>query len=241
MLALLAILAAASAEPVAEPAQEPPVPRVEIAFPRLIERYCSSVSPRPPAEAVMEAIAGRLPELVALWEREGPVLLAESQRILGRPYHFGEAQAVVHGCEDLGNLSQPLLIAGGPFTPIWTTLPPLEGRPARVRRPDADFVNLVWHEVTHRYLGRIIASLPGGTTPLRERHAAEDVFVRNHLHLFALEEAVWRRLGRAAEFEERRARIIGRGDPLMVRSYQIAREEGSEALLAELRPSPPVR
>jgi hypothetical protein len=105
-----------------------------------------------------------------------------------------------------------------------------------VRRTDADFANAVWHELTHRYISRIIAGVPGATTPSRERHAGEDIVVRNHLHLFALEELVWRRLGRGAEFEARRARILDQGDPVLARAYRIVIEEGAEALVAELRP-----
>ena len=234
MLAFVTALAATAAQ-AAQPPSEPSVPRVEIAFPRLIERYCRLVSPRPPSDEVMEAIAARLPELVALWEREGPALLAETQRITGRPYHFAETYAVVHGCEDLGFLSQPLLIAGGPFTAIWESRPPAAGGRPRQRRSDADFVNMVWHEVNHRYISHIIARLPAATTPLRERYAGDELFVRNHLHLFALEELVWRRLGRGAEFEARRARVLDGGDPGMLRAYRIVMAEGAEAVVAEIR------
>ena len=236
MVALVIGLAAVSIDQAAAPL-EPAVPRVEIAFPRLIERYCSLVSPRPPVEQVMAAIARRLPELTALWDRDGPVLLAEARRITGRNYHFAETQAVVHGCEDLGSLSQPLLIAAAPYTELWETRPPGDNGRPRVRRSDADFVNAVWHEVTHRYLSRIIAGLPGGTTPSRERHAGEDIVVRNHLHLFALEELVWRRLGRGAEFEARRARMLASGDPMLARAYRIVMSEGADALVAEIRPA----
>jgi hypothetical protein len=234
MLAMM--LAAVAAGQAGQAPAEPPVPRVEFAFPRLIERYCSAVSPRPPAEEVMAEIARRLPELAAYWEREGPVLLEESRRVTGRPYHFAETQAVLHGCEDLTSMSQPLLIAAAPYTDAWERRPPgASGRP-RVRRTDADFAYAVWHELTHRYISRVIAGLPGATTPSRERHAGEDIVVRNHLHLFALEELVWRRLGRGEEFEARRVRILALGDPELTRAYGIVAEEGAEALVAELRP-----
>ena len=214
------------------------MPRVEIAFPRLIERYCAFVSPRPPDEAVVAAIAARLPDLVALWERDGPALLAETRRVTGHPWHFAETQAVVHGCEDLGNLSQPLLIAGGPYTGIWESRPPpASGRPRR-RRPDADFVNYVWHEITHRHVGRILAGLAARPTPLRDRYAGEDMVVRNHILLFAIEELVWRRLGRGAELEARRARILAEGDAALARAWRIVVEHGAEALVAEVRPVP---
>ena len=110
-------------------------PRVEIAFPRLIERYCAQVSPRPPEPEVVEAIAARLPELRAAWERDGPALLAANARLTGRRWHFAETQAVLHGCDDLGSLSQPLLIAAGRYTPAWAARPGADGRPrAQTRR-----------------------------------------------------------------------------------------------------------
>ena len=133
-------------------------------------------------------------------------------------------------------MSQPRLIAAGFYTDAWETLPPAaDGRPRR-RRSDAHFVNSVWHEVTHRYLSRIVAGLPGGTTPSRERHRSETQVVRNHLHLFALEELVYTRLGRRAEYEAVRSRVLERGDPELQRAYRIVMAEGAEALVAELRP-----
>ena len=209
-------------------------PRVEIAYPRLIERYCTEVSPQRPDPAVLDEIARRLPDLVAAWERDGPALLADAEQVLGRPYHFTETQAVLHGCEDLPSVSQPLLIAVARHTEAWAAKPAPDGG-AREPRSAADFVNSVWHEVTHRYLGRIIAGLPGGTTPSRERWRDETVPVRNHLHLFALEEVLYRRAGRGAEFEARRDRIIARGDPELARAHRIVMDEGAEALVAELR------
>lgn len=209
-------------------------PRVEIAYPRLIERYCAQVSSRPPEPKVLDAIAARLPELRAAWERDGPALLAANARLTGRPWPFAETQAVLHGCDDLGSLSQPLLIAAGRFTPAWAERPGPDGR-ARAQRPVEDFVNSLWHEVSHRFLSRIIEGLPGRTTPARERHKAESVVVRNHMHLFALEELVYRGAGRAAEFEARRQRVMTGGDPELAKAYRLAMEEGAEALVAELR------
>jgi hypothetical protein len=225
----LAIMASAGAQAAGA------LPRVEIAFPRLIERYCSEASPQPPDPAVLDEIARRLPEFVSAWEREGPGLLAEAERVVGHPYHFGETQAVLHGCEDLSSMSQPLLIAVARHTDAWADKAAPEGA-ARERRPLAEFVNSVWHETIHRYLGRIIAGLPGGTTPSRDRWRDESIVVRNHMHLFALEEVIYRRAGRDAEFQARRNRIIARGDPELARAHRIVIEEGAEALVAELRP-----
>ena len=209
-------------------------PRVEIDFPNLIERYCAELSVAPDPEVVAE-LRRRLPELRAAWEREGPALMAETARLAGRPYRFRETIAVLHACEDLGSLSRPLLIAAARYTDAWARRPGRDGA-ARSRRPDADFVNSVWHETNHRYVTAIVESLPGATTPARERHARESIVVRNHLHLFALEELVWTRLGRRDEFEARRARVEGRGDRELARAYALVRQEGAEALVAELRP-----
>jgi hypothetical protein len=210
-------------------------PRVEIAFPRLIERYCAQVSDQPPRPDVLDEIGRRLPELIAAWEQEGPAMLAAAETIIGRPYHFRETQAVLHGCEDLGSLSQPLLIAAGRYTDAWAEAPTAGGA-ARARRPMADFVNSVWHETSHRYLSQLLKSLPGGTTASRERHRAESIVVRNHMHLFALEQLVYERLGKSAEFQARRDRIIAGGDPELARAHRLVMQEGAENLIAELRP-----
>ena len=103
--------------------------------------------------------------------------------------------------------------------------------------PMSDFVYGVWHEVMHRYVNDAIAALPGGTTPLLRKYADSNPVIRAHLHMFAIETLLWRKLGREVETEERIAEKKARGARAYSRAYEIVALESPEALVAELRPA----
>lgn len=216
-----------------------PVPDIGIIHLGVLEREGCGGAGQPDPKVVTE-VSTRLPEFRAAWAAMGPRLMAATAETSGQPYLFREAQAVLHACDNFGSVSSPLMIVAGRYTAAWAALPG-EGGAARRQRPMAHFVNNLWHEATHRHIRETLERMPGGTTPLREKYAAEPPFVRNHIHLFALERLVWDRLGMKAEQDERVARVLEGGYPENRRAYEIVRTEGAEKLVAELRaaPSPP--
>lgn len=224
----LLLLAAAQSPP-----PEAPVPQVTFSHLGLIERYCERVSPNKPNRAVMAELGRRTQEFARIWSAAGPELMRASVAVTGRPWPFAETLATLHACPDLDAMSAPLLIDAGyyltgrPAPEAGAADPPLSADQA------ADFAYVVWHELEHRHVGGILATFPNRRTPLLERYAAEPPVTRFHLHLFAIEELVYRRLGRQEEFRRRRE---ARRDPAYVRAFQIVQAEGAERWVAELRP-----
>jgi len=98
------------------------------------------------------------------------------------------------------------------------------------------FSNTVFHELLHIYVGDVIESLPGQTTPLLEKYKAEHPAVLSHLHLFAVEGLVYQRLGREKDleavfaFERRQVRAAS-----LARAREIVAAEKPQSFVAELR------
>jgi hypothetical protein len=72
---------------------------------------------------------------------------------------------------------------------------------------------------------------------LLAKYASEPVIVRNHLHLFALQELVYRQLKLDADLARAEAldRAL-RNSALFTRAREIVAAEGAAAFVAELRP-----
>lgn len=225
------VLTTAAAQPSGEVRLTSGAPKVLITYEGLFDQRCGG-GPLPRPE-VRDELRRRLPEFRAAWAAAGPRLMQLTQQLARQPYRFAEAEAVLHGCDDFGSVSSPLLIAAARYTDAWAAVPNADGTP-RSGRAMNDFVNSLWHEVHHRYVREFLATRPGGTTPLREKYANETVPTRNHLHLFALERLVWDRAGLSKEQDDREARIISRGDPSLRRAYEIVRVEGAQTVVREL-------
>lgn len=101
--------------------------------------------------------------------------------------------------------------------------------------PLTRFTYVVWHELAHRYINDIKKHLPCGTTPLLKRYAAEPPLVRHHLHLFALDQLLHERLGRASEYRSRHRQMTERSPNLYGRALAIVDREGAKAFVDELR------
>lgn len=223
------------------------LPTLSFVHSGLIERYCASTSTVKPDEHVLAEIDEKMPEFRAAWAAEGPKLMAANVAATGRPYLFRETVATLHACRDMPSYSAPFLLAVAQFTATGASLAPvaiagLERNGSRVAAPASPglppmsgFTYLVWHESTHRYINDIIDQLPGRTTPLLTKYATEDGVALSHLHLFALEQIVYRRLGREKEWAERNARLRARGFKSAVRAVDIVGIETAERLVAELR------
>lgn len=175
----------------------------------------------------------RLPEFRAAWAKYGPPLLRETEAVVGRPFKFHETLATLHVCEaHPDGVSYPLAVNLSLFLNAYGG--EYRGDP----RADELFVNLVYHEILHRYIRDIVGAGKGEpmkATPLLLRHAQEHLFVRTHLHVIGIEKLVYRRLGKP----EIPATMWGDNEnPAYKRAYQLANDIGAEAIVADLRNVP---
>jgi hypothetical protein len=217
----LAVLACACA---------PAAPRLFFQFHAGFEAaFCPSDigMPTPRLEWIAEARAG-VREAQAIWDREGPSLLASAVEIAGRPFRRREETVTLNLCRTRPSLQAPLLIQ------FWMFLRgPTKGRPA----PPALFVDIVFHELLHNYVSEILGSRK---TPLLARYREEPEKVRNHLHLMALQRVVYDRLQRD-DLRRVDLTFIRMSSPEYLRAWQIVNDKdapghsGWEAFVAELR------
>ena len=172
----------------------------------------------------------RLPEFRSAWAAEGAALLRATQRVVGAPFRYREAIAVLHVCEphSLGT-SYPLTVNISRFMAAY------DGRWHRDPRWQTRFAELVYHEVLHRYLRDLTGAgvgEPMRPTPLMSRYANEPLFTRTHLHLLAIQRLVYRRLGRPEMVDLIRAY---HENPDYRRADEIVDEIGPEVIVEDLR------
>lgn len=219
------------------------VPEVTITHLGLFERHC--IERFTPAPGAVDEIKARLPEFRAVWAAQGPELLVAAAKLTGHPFQFNETVATLQGCTGLPSMSAPLTIQAAPFTqaaggrdvqvPADSAAPAADSPSKLPPQPMRKFVYSLWHELMHRYVSDSLEALGPGTTPLLRKYAAENIVTRNHLHLFAIETLLWRRLGRVTEIAERVAEKKARRARYYVRAYEIVEKEGAGKLIAEIK------
>jgi hypothetical protein len=204
------------------------VPLVNVLYSAEYDEVCAGrVESTLDPDAVAE-VDELLPQLEAAWNDSGPPLLAAAGAAVGRPFRFQRATARLLTC-GAASRSRPLVINIRPY---------LRSTSGRRRVALRQFASTVVHEVLHRYVSDLIYGRWRRETPLLGKYAGEHEEVRDHLHLFALEEVAYRRTGREAELRDVQAfesRLVNAR--LFARSREIVRAEGAEAFLKELRAS----
>ena len=209
-----------------------PVPKITIDYPGVIEFNCKALGLEIGDPALLTELRERLPAWRVAWDKDGPRLLAELSRIVGKPFKFRESIAVLQTCKGLNSTIYHLILdsrkslTGGLYG----------------GRVDL-FVNDVFHELTHRYIRDILGDgdrLPFKETPMMRKYQAEAPFVRTHLHLYALHKVVYRHLGLVdtwnAEVSSKRSRPAEVAS--YVRALDIVDAESPDAFIAELKGAP---
>jgi hypothetical protein len=149
-------------------------------------------------------------------------LLRTSEEIVGKAFQEKQLWVSLSVCS-LPSASDPLLVNMRFSLKSFTSTPLSE---------DVT-VSVIFHEILHRYLlGRIPAN-----SPLLLKYNDEDNTVKAHLHLLALQKAVYLKLGRLPTLQ----RVIEKDQELPNRAYTRAWEilnsrEIYQSFLAELRP-----
>lgn len=227
---LIALVVAACAT--SSSSVQPAHPRITLEYlPRLFDSICAAATQTTADASAMAETERRLPEFRRAWEAEEERLLSTTVQITGAGWRYREAVATLHVCEGMrASVTYPLIIDARPF--LAATDGPLVGR-------DDALTNVIFHEVLHRYLRELIGAgegQPMRSTPIMRQYESEPMYVRTHLHLYALQRAVYARVGRdfgvVAEFQA--TTLTPEVRPMYERAAALS-EQHQEALLAELR------
>jgi hypothetical protein len=195
------------------------VPTVVLVYNAAFDEACAERAGDPLEAATVDELKRRLPTLQEAWLELGPAWLEAAEASVGRPFGFAETTAALVTC-GVPSWSRPLTINARPYLRESAGRHPVDSR---------QFVRTVVHEVLHRY---VESTLPRGGSELLRKYRSESAVVRQHLHLFALEEAVYppQDLAGVKSFE---ATLMDAR--WFARARQIVRAEGKDAFLSELK------
>lgn len=202
----------------AQPAREA-LPAVDIIYPTVFDRTCSSFLVKGDVTPEMIQAAVKIkPRLQAEWSQHGTRYLATALQEIGAPFPYREVQATLTVCA-VTSMSAPLLIN------VRKYLPGAE-HPA----PDENFSEALFHELMHHY----VASLTTNSA-LKKKYASEPLVVLNHLHVIALEKMVLSKLHEADELKLVEQEYLTSRSPDYKRAWEIVSEVGPEPFLRELK------
>jgi hypothetical protein len=171
-----------------------------------------------------QELAGRVAEFQAHWDAEASTLLGTALQEVGRPFPHREMIATLTLCA-VGSMSNPLIISMRQFLHG-----PTKGDP----RSKLRFASLVFHELLHSY----VAAHRPPTTPILLEHQAtfdRSVIVRNHVHLFALMQIVYQKLGRGDDLQKVIEAESSGPDPDYRLAWELVQKIGADRLVAELK------
>ena len=165
----------------------------------------------------------RVAAFQGVWNSEADALLGTAMLVVGKPFPHREMIATLTLCSVM-SMSGPLIINMRRFLQG-----PMGGQPAS----DMLFASLVFHELLHTY---VVAHRPPTTPLLIEHQAALQLPVaRNHVHLYALMQVVYRKLGRAADLQSIKTFDTSGSSAAYEQAWELVEKTGAERWVAELK------
>lgn len=166
-------------------------------------------------------LTNQLPRWKKLWNQEGILLLKTTIALTNRVFAQKDFQVSLSLCS-FPSMSLPLIINARYALRSFTEHP----------IPDYVFISTIYHELLHNYIESILPD----KTPLLEKYQSESKGVLNHLHLLALEKAVYLHLNWKSKLKE----IIAKDESLPNKDYKraweiINKKENYADFIAELK------
>ncbi len=217
LLGLLAISCPAFAAP----------PTVEISYRESLDTGCAFVRGYKINEKWKEELKQNLGRFNDVWAKVGPTLLHTTETITGKQFTQKKITAHLTLC-DLP--SQSML---GVAINMRYALASFTKNPVPMRYK----VSVLYHEVLHKF----VADHMPAKSALLSQYPSENPRVRGHLHLLALQKAVYLKLGMKAELSEVIAIDSQLPDGFYKRAWQIVNqnEDGYIKYVEELKANEP--
>jgi hypothetical protein len=207
-------------------------PNVSFDYSPIFDFPCYAALNQAPDTATIVAARSRLPVWRADWNHDSPALFKAAVQLTNAQYRFKESKAALITCQSYPSMSLPLMINVRRLVRMLAS-----DAPAGTGAPDSrEFTLLLFHEILHRFVDDQIATLPGHTTPLLQKYATEAPVVRSHLHVLALIDAVYGKLGIPQSATPVGNTVVAgvRGANDMNRAREIIKAEGVQAIVQEL-------
>jgi hypothetical protein len=183
--------------------------------------YDSVVCEQTPPKAEWKAeLNQKMAHLDDVWTKRGPELFQVLIDQTGVGFSRKEMDATLSLCPGKASYSSPLVLNVTRFLDSF-----MSPRPSF---NDDEFADLVFHELTHSW---VVENLKN--SELRFKYKDELPVVKNHLHLMAIQNFVYVKLGRhdLVEMVDKHYKRIGGA---YARSWEIVQLEGFKAFINEL-------
>lgn len=179
---------------------------------------------QPIADEALPLVKKLFQPFESLWADEGTLLMIETCRILNKPWIRRELTCTLTVHPEMSSNSHPLMINVRPYykTKEFT----LELR--------EEFIDTLYHELLHRMLDDHWAkNLETGEHPfaMLEKYKEENIFIHAHLHLYAVQEAVYKNLGKELFWNNIKKRVQNES---YQRALKIVEYEGFQNFLNDL-------
>lgn len=199
-------------------ASEPHLPNLYFSYSWL---YDSTVCEQTPVKQEwVNELNQKIGHLDEVWTIRGPVLFKVLFDYTGLGFSRNEMDATFSVCPKKPSYSSPIVFNMTRFLDSYMSPNPSFG--------DDEFADLVFHELTHTWL---VENLKGSELRLKYKNEANSV--KSHLHLMAIQNFVYVKLGRPdlVEMIDNSYKKIGGA---YARSWEIVQAEGYEAFIKEL-------
>lgn len=178
-------------------------------------------------------LLAKVPSLQKEWDKQGRPLLMTAVILVGKPFTMQDLQAAVFLCPRYPFMGTPLALnvisyMDGPAKDISA----LGGTPM----PIFLFVSTTFHEILHKYVNDILAKRPSRILAITN----DTELYETHLHVFALQKAVFEALNLAHLLPSIGALEASHGNPVAndyARAWKAVHESPAFAasLLSELK------
>lgn len=197
------------------------LPKVTIFYAAIFDTVCTVKTGYKIDPAWAQNLNKQLPQWRALWNQEGSMLLATTTKVIGRPFIQENFQVSLSLCT-FPSMSAPLIVNARYALSSFTKNP----------IPDDVLISNIYHELLHNYIDSFFPK----NSPLLTKYKKESPGVLNHLHLFALEKAVYLKLGWRSKLKEVIAKDQSLPNPDYKRAWDIVNnKENYQDFVAELK------
>lgn len=167
---------------------------IELKYSHLIDQDCEKKI----SLKSLEVLNTELPKLQKIWDLEAPMFYKALYQITGKRFLKKKINGSVFICFQ-PSFSMPLKLWIAPY------LSSYKG----IVRPHKYFVDLVFHEILHIFA---VENLKGKNTALLRKYSKESQETKGHLHIMALQRAIYRRLGLHERLQELMTKDISFGE-----------------------------
>ncbi len=200
------------------------VPEVSFHYSAAVDQFlCPSLAKSKILPSWDNELAERAREFDRVWNMVGPNLLQAASQIVGKPFSKAHFNIPIFLCPALPGWGFPIAV------PVNMFLHSASGEGALDIK---EFPDVVFHEILHLYTIRALGW--NFRTPLLSRFKDEAVYTKLHLHLYALQKAVYTHIKQPEKWKY----IIESAKsfpPAYARAFELVELEGMQPFIDELR------